>query len=103
MHWLILTATVLSLGDGTAIPRGTPVVPHNLLGRVTTKSGQPIPDARVLVVELRHSVQTDPDGRYKILDLNPGTYTVSFSQIGYAPEARRVTLGDSDLTLDVTL
>ena len=103
MHWFFLAATVLSPGDGTAVSPGTPVVPHSLVGRVTTKSGQPVPDARVLVVELRHSVQTDPDGRYKVPNLNPGSYTVSFSQIGYAPETRRITLGDSDLTLDVSL
>ena len=62
MHWLFLTATMLSIGEGTAAPAGTPLAPHRLEGRVTTSSGQPISDARVLVVELRHSVQTDPDG-----------------------------------------
>ncbi|HSR91170.1 MAG TPA: TonB-dependent receptor [Gemmatimonadales bacterium] len=103
MHWLLLAAAALSAADGTAPPAGLVVAPHALIGRVTNTSGQSVSDARVLVVELRHSVQTDPDGRYKIPDLNPGSYTVSFSQIGYAPVARRITVGDSDLTLDVSL
>lgn len=45
---------------------------------------------------------TDIDGRFK-LELEPGTYTLEFSYVGFEKETRVVTLRDKQVFLDVEL
>jgi iron complex outermembrane receptor protein len=59
--------------------------------------------ARVTVPEASRSTTTDVEGHYVIGDLPSGTYSVSYSAIGYAPQVHRVTLAARDITLDVVL
>lgn len=75
----------------------------SLTGRITATSGQPITEARVAVVEAGRAVTTGPDGRYRLLELPSGTYTVAVSAIGFAPQVRRIVIGDVDRTLDFAL
>jgi iron complex outermembrane receptor protein len=77
--------------------------PTTLAGRVADPGGAPVAGARVQLVELGRGVTTGDDGAYRFSAVAPGTYTVSVSRIGRAPEARRVTLGPGARTLDVTL
>lgn len=72
-------------------------------GRVTGPAGQPLPDARVEVVEVHRHATTDVAGRYAIGNLPAGLYSVSFSLVGFRPEVRRVTIREGDVTIDVTL
>lgn len=74
-----------------------------LVGRVTDPAGAPIAGARVQLVELFRTTATDAEGRYRFSAVAPGTYTVSVSRIGRAPEARRLTLAAGPRALDVTL
>ncbi len=75
-----------------------------LSGRITsTADGQPITEARVAVVEAGRAVTTGPDGHYRLAELPSGTYTVAVSAIGYAPQVRRIVIGDVDRTLDFAL
>ena len=76
---------------------------HRIAGRVTDNAGNPIAQAIVRVVELGRSTTSSDSGSYAIAQLTPGTYTLSFRAIGYAPLVRRVALADSDLTVDVSL
>ena len=76
---------------------------RTLSGRVTDPGGGPVAQATVRLVELKRAATTDDDGKYSITQIPPGTYTVSFRVIGYAPLVRRVTVGNADLTVDVTL
>jgi hypothetical protein len=52
---------------------------------VEAESGQPIPGVAVVIDGLRLGATSDPDGRYVIISVPPGTYSVSASLMGYAP------------------
>jgi len=74
-----------------------------LSGRVTSTEGGPIADARVAVVEAGRVVTTDADGRYEVPNLPNGTYSLSYSAIGFAPRTRRVRLADQPVIIDLAL
>jgi iron complex outermembrane recepter protein len=80
-------------------PRGA----STLSGRVTDTTGAPLAQVRVTVLEANRSTTTDDDGRYELSGLPTGTYAVSFALVGYAPQVRRVTLREGEVSLDVTL
>ncbi len=75
-----------------------------LSGMVTdAASGDPLPGATVRVAALGRGAATDPDGRFRILDLPRDTATVSISFVGYTPLARVVDLASGQASLDVSL
>ena len=101
MHHLVVAAALLA-----AVPpagRDSVPPPRALAGRVTNPAGTPLYLARVTVPEANRSTTTDLEGHYRVPDLPSGTYSVSFSAIGYAPQVHRVTLDEADVTLDVAL
>ena len=102
MHQLLMAAALLATTPG-ARELAAPAPPaRTLSGRVTDPSARPLYQARVTVLEANRSTTTDLEGHYTIPGLPSGTYGVSFSAIGYAPQVHRVTLTE-DVTLDVTL
>nr|MBP6672264.1 carboxypeptidase-like regulatory domain-containing protein [Bacteroidota bacterium] len=53
-------------------------------GRVTDRStGEPLISANVVVKGLKIGAATDINGDYFILNVPPGTYTLSVSMLGY--------------------
>jgi iron complex outermembrane receptor protein len=87
-----------------AINAGADVIPPpTLSGRVVDTLGTPLAQVRVTVLETERSTLTNAEGRYTLSDLPTGTYAVSFALVGYAPQIRRVTLADQDVTLNLTL
>ena len=82
---------------------GDSLIAPVLSGRVTSTEGAAIAEARVTVVEAGRSVSTDPEGRYRISGLPGGSYVVSVSSIGFAPQAHRVRLTDQETVLDFAL
>ncbi len=55
-------------------------------GKVTdSKSKEGIPSAVVTIVGTTLGAATDPEGAYVILNVPPGTYSVSVSYVGYQP------------------
>jgi outer membrane receptor protein involved in Fe transport len=55
-----------------------------LAGRVTDKStNEPLPFVNIVIVGTTTGAATDVDGYYTILNLQPGTYSVKASAIGY--------------------
>lgn len=102
---------VISLLTGLLVAHGgspSPVITVEppavaLIGRVTDSAGRPLVEARVTVVEIRRSTTTSSDGTYRVGTLPSGTYSVTFALIGYAPEVRRVSIRDQDVSLDITL
>jgi iron complex outermembrane receptor protein len=102
---LAVLAAVLTAG-----PPAVPSLAHNpvpvaatLSGRVTTTDGLGLPDVRVEVAEIQRSGSTDAEGRYRLPQLPTGTYSVTFARIGFAPQVRRVTIANQDITVDVQL
>ncbi|RKX27698.1 MAG: hypothetical protein DRP45_00315 [Candidatus Zixiibacteriota bacterium] len=65
---------------------------------VSEKSGEPIIGASVLIVGTTMGAQTDLDGRYAILGLEPATYTLRISHI----ESYTVEVTDVSVSIDKT-
>ena len=68
----------------TEMPRGT----SRLRGRViAAETGAPLRRAQVRVsaaaIRLTRMTSTDADGRYEVIDLPPGRYTIGVSKAGY--------------------
>jgi hypothetical protein len=78
-------------------------------GRIMDQNGAVIPGARVTTVlvkaNVERSVTADDEGRYKIIQLDPGEYTVRVSSAGFANEEKTniVTVSGQNVQLDFTL
>jgi len=82
----------------------------SLAGVVRDPSGAVLPGATVeasspVLIEKVRSVTTDGTGQYRIIDLRPGTYTVTFSLSGFSGVKRDgiVLSGTSTTTLNAEL
>ena len=76
-----------------------------LVGRITDRAtGQPVPTARVQVVQAGQVATASFEGRYRVANLAPGTYDVRIIAVGYNADRQSVTIaaGETD-TLDVSL
>ena len=97
----LLTAALLTSplhaqnqSDNTAIITGT----------VTDAKGAPLPGVNVAFAELGEGTSTKADGKYQIENLPSGTYSLTFSFVGYTSQTREVTLRDGETTtLNLTL
>ena len=72
------------------------------LSGVVSGDGSPVVGATVMVKSTNNGTSTDVDGKYQ-LTLEAGTYTVSFSSVGYKTKNVKVTIGDGDTRLNVDL
>ncbi len=103
------TDVVLSPTGYVALVDATPRLPSveggTVIGRVTDAKTQAVLTGATVVVQgTSHSATTGNDGRYRIADVAPGTYTVRARYIGYAPGAASVTVSaDQEATADFTL
>ena len=75
--------------------------PVTLRGTLTDADGQPLPGAVIAVRSLALGTSADEQGRFA-LALPRGTYAVTFSFVGYAPQTETLTL-TGNLTHDVRL
>ena len=73
-----------------------------IVGRVTDKhTGEPLPAANIIIEGTRMGASSDQDGYYVILNVPPGTYTLTCSYIGYKTmKVENVTV-DVDRTTEV--
>src|SRR6266850_6560082 len=83
-----LCITLLLLLLVRATTAGAQQAPSGIAGLVKDASGGVLPGVTVeaaspVLIERVRSVTTDSDGRYNIIDLRPGTYTVTFSLPGF--------------------
>jgi TonB-linked SusC/RagA family outer membrane protein len=78
------------------VGRPIPVVAQgsagSIQGTVQGESGQPLSEARVGVLGSQLGAITRSDGRYVILGVPPGSYTVRVRRIGYAVREQQVTV-----------
>jgi hypothetical protein len=90
---LILVVSVCGLGSVTG----------KIAGVVRDKAtGEPLPSADIVIVGTNSRASTDIDGAYLILNVEPGTYDLHFTAIGY----RTVTVRDvvvQDLAKELSL
>lgn len=78
---------------------------YTLQGRVVDERGQGLPGTTVLLGGTTLGTATDADGSYSLsVQVAPGTYTLTFSGIGYGAQSRSIRLADTPtVTTDVTL
>src|SRR5215212_3910004 len=93
----LLVAAAIVLLPSIALAQGT------LAGTVRDSSGAVLPGVTVeasspALIEKTRSAVTDGQGQYKIIDLRPGTYSVSFSLAGFSTVRRE----DINLTASFT-
>src|SRR5688572_18120484 len=93
-----------------AVIPGVAAAQATLAGEVKDPTGALLPGVTVeasspALIEKVRTVVTDGSGRYRIESLPPGSYTVTFSLIGFAPEKREdlVVGGAGVITVDVAL
>lgn len=78
-------------------------------GRVTDQNGAIIPNATVTAVlvktNVERNVEANDDGRYRIIELEPGEYTLRVSSAGFATEEKTnlVTVAGQNVQLDFML
>lgn len=80
VSFLALGLALFLVGAALAGNTGT------LTGRVIDKkTGEPLPDANVVLEETELGASTDLSGRYQIINIPPGRYSVTASYIRYNP------------------
>ncbi len=107
---MLFPLLLASLATAPVVPRH--IVAHSvdhlvgavvLAGRVTDTLGQPIVEARVVVLEANRSTTTDAEGRFRIGGIPEGTYGISIAAIGFRPRVYRLTLSGATTTLEARL
>jgi TonB-linked SusC/RagA family outer membrane protein len=77
--WIVAALGMTLASDAWAQQQGT------ILGTVTdAQSGETIPGVNVIIAGTQQGGVSDADGSYRISDVEPGTYDVQASFIGYA-------------------
>lgn len=65
---------------------GTAGVTGKIAGTITDKeSGDPLPGANIIIEGSNRGAAADAEGRYVILNVPPGTYTLRVQMMGYTP------------------
>lgn len=73
-------------------------------GRIIDASRQTLPGASIYIENLRTGVTSDVNGYYTFANLNPGTYTIKISYVGYSPVEMKITIpAGKTLEKDVVL
>ncbi|MFN2563809.1 MAG: SusC/RagA family TonB-linked outer membrane protein [Gemmatimonadaceae bacterium] len=100
-----LTAGALALGLLTAPTATAAAQQGTISGRVTEAgTGQPIIEARVIVIGTTLFARTNPDGRYTIRGVPPGPTSVRVVRVGFSEQRRSVTVAPGEtVTLDVAM
>src|SRR5690606_1567167 len=75
-----------------------------LQGTVSSTKGEVLPGTTVLVEESGGGLATDASGKFKINGLQPGTYNILISGVGYIKASKSVTLvAGQQYVLDIEL
>ncbi len=68
-------------------------------GRIIDNTKQTLPGASIYIEKLHTGVTSDVNGFYTFSNLDPGTYTVKVTYVGYAPVELKITIPEGK-TLD---
>lgn len=104
---VVAALTMLWLSAAPTVQAQVPGENDGLIAGVVTDSltGESLPGVNVLIVGTQKGAATNADGRYTISGVEPGTYELQASFIGYAPkvvEGVQVAAGETT-TVDITL
>lgn len=76
---------------------------HRVSGRVVGPEGEPLPGARVRLVELDRLVLTDGEGRFAMLKVPAGRFTLGVHLDGFASHHGTIAVPGSEITVQLTL
>jgi len=82
MQKKIIALLVLALLANVTLFAGTT---GKIAGKVKDQNGDPVPFANVIIDGLQQGAQTRENGTYIIINVQPGTYDLICSQMGYQP------------------
>src|SRR5882672_2324408 len=78
-------------------------------GRVADSTGAVIPGATVIATltttNVSRTINTDDDGRYRLIQLEPGNYTLKISFAGFATQEKKdlIVIAGQNVQLDITM
>ena len=100
LAWVALPLGIAVLGASPAHAQQSTIT-----GRVTGQgTGEPIPEARVILVGTSLFTTTNTDGRYTIRNVPDGTYSVRVLRVGYQEQKKPVTIqSGAQATVDFVL
>ncbi|MBR9922779.1 MAG: TonB-dependent receptor [Bacteroidetes bacterium] len=98
MKHLLFSMLLLLLGQGV-------FAQAVITGQITDAAGEALPGASIYVEEIKKGAIANRDGIYKMEGLEPGSYTLRFTFVGYKTESRktRVEPGISKTIMHVML
>ncbi|SMO81786.1 SusC/RagA family TonB-linked outer membrane protein [Fodinibius sediminis] len=96
--------TLIYLG-GIVLCAAMPAHAQQVNGTVTDDAtGEPIPGANIYISELQTGAATNAEGQYEITDIEPGTYTLVASYVGYEEYETTFNISEGQsLTMDIAL
>lgn len=74
-------------------------------GRITDENGEPLAGANLFLEESRQGAAANIDGQYRIPNVEPGTYTLRATYVGYQDYQKKITVpeGRKTITIDIKL
>ena len=76
----------------------------NIQGTISDENGLTIPGSTVAILSLKKGTTTDFNGKYALVNIPEGTYTLTVEYLGYADINKEVTVvADETVTLNFTL
>src|SRR5438132_5663096 len=88
----VLAIALLQLGF-SCVARAQDLDTVTITGRVMDQNSAVIPGASVSAVltktGLARTTSSDGEGRYRLIQLEPGTYTLTFSFMGFATQEKK--------------
>lgn len=76
----------------------------SISGKVTNNNGEPVPTANVLLTEINQGTATNLPGEYSIENVEPGTYTLRVTFVGYKDFTTQITINPGqNLEKNITL
>src|SRR5438067_1788740 len=91
-RWLRPLAVFSAIALCVVAPRPA-AAQASIMGRVTAQDGQPLDQARVLLVGTALSTTSGQDGRYALRNVPTGTQTVRVLHVGYREQKKATTVG----------
>ena len=86
---LLFTATV---NTAIADEKANVTKQGTVRGRIIDATKQTLPGASIYIEKLHTGVTSDVNGFYTFSNLDPGTYTVKVSYVGYSPVELKITI-----------
>ncbi|MGD8426287.1 MAG: TonB-dependent receptor [Balneolaceae bacterium] len=85
---LLLAIGILSFIPHRSVAQSTATI----RGTVTDANGQALAGANILLIESSQGAATDTDGAYEIDNIDPGTYTIRVTFVGFQRIQQKITL-----------